>query len=121
MQKLFHYIDIDFEKDYYLKINRKLLHVKDVALKRLLYIINNALNDDLTFVSRNFTITKETKKQKKCMLCNRRISNYIIKGCPEDSKYVCLCKEHLRLLNDTLVNLIYNGNLSLSNIKFKKQ
>ena len=107
----------NIQDNYYIKIDNNLIHVENVSINKLLLVLNNAINDNLEFVARNFTITKAVPMKHKCMFCDRMKSVYFIQGNADENKKFIICKKHMIKFSDHLQNLYKNGNCFLISTK----
>ena len=106
--------------DFYIKVNRRYIHIQGVTPSRVIQIMKNVIDGDLAFCCKNFQIKQDNEKPVKCIFCQRRNENYFIYGLSEEKRNLCVCKKHLPFLYDSLVEIIYHGNCNItSNKEFK--
>lgn len=100
---------INIQDNFYIQVNKKYIHLQNVTPSRVLQIMNNAINGNIDFCCKNFTIRKN-KRTVKCMFCQRRKNNFFIYGNSEEKRNLCVCEEHLNYLYENLIDIFHHGN-----------
>ena len=107
----------NIQDNFYIKINKKTVHVQNISLNRILYILDCAVNGNLNFISRNFQIKEAPNTYRPCMFCDSRKHNYYIYGNPNENKFFIVCDDHLKKLSIYLNDIVQHGNCFLVSTK----